>query len=429
MPWREMVSLDLRLQFISEYLSGLFSMTALATQYRISRKTAYKWVTQYQPPARAGCPIARDVPIIIPRRPLSLSSPRCCEFGTAIRRWGAQKLLAPVRRQHPTTAWPSRSTVCDLLRRHGVSCRAAADGRCRTGRTGCPDHRAECHVDHRFQGRVPHGDRVYCYPLTLRDGFSRYVLRCDALLSRRTCLTRGCFERAFRDYGLPDRIRSDNGEPFASPALGRLSRLNVWWMRLGIVPERIALGRPEQNGSHEQFHAVLKADTARPPAAHCRAQQQRFRASVARYNHERPHESLGDHPPASCLSPLGALPAPAGAPARVSGHLEIRRVASNGCIGWRGRPLFLTEVLAGEHVGLERSTKASGRCTLDRYPWDASMNARAPSPSCHRRDGPTRGSGRTCGRHKRAHKSLENAQNAFSTAPTRLNQLFPMYLD
>src|SRR6185312_5709936 len=121
--------------------------------------------------------------------------------------------------------------------------------------------------------------------LTLRDGFSRFVLRCDALAGRTYAATRRRFERAFAEYGLPDRIRSDNGGPFAGPGLGRLSRLSVWWMRLGIVPERIALGHPEQNGSHEQFHSVLKAATTRPPAATARAQQQRFTRFCAEYNH------------------------------------------------------------------------------------------------------------------------------------------------
>jgi hypothetical protein len=204
-----------------------------------------------------------------------------------------------------------------------------------------------------FKGEFRTGDRQYCYPLTLRDGFSRYVLRCDGLPSRSYALTRARFERAFADYGLPQRIRSDNGTPFASPGLGRLSRLNVWWMRLGIVPERIALGRPDQNGSHEQFHAVLKAETARPPASNRRAQQQRFRAFCREYNAERPHESLADRVPADVYHP-----SPRELPRRLPpvvypGHFEIRRVATTGCVSWRNAPLFVTEVLGGEALGFE----------------------------------------------------------------------------
>jgi hypothetical protein len=204
-----------------------------------------------------------------------------------------------------------------------------------------------------FKGEFRTGDGVYCYPLTVRDAFSRFVLRCDAFLGRTTEATRRRFDRAFRDYGLPERIRSDNGGPFASPGLAGLSQLSVWWMRLGIIPERIAPGHPEQNGSHEQFHSVLKADTARPPAPNRTAQQQRFRRFCRVYNEERPHESLADRPPASCYvrspRPLPTrLP-----PLEYPGHTEVRLVASNGCISWNGAPLFVATALAGEYVAFE----------------------------------------------------------------------------
>jgi len=204
-----------------------------------------------------------------------------------------------------------------------------------------------------FKGEFRTGDRRYCYPLTLRDGFSRFVLRCDALLDRTYEVTRRRFEYAFRDYGLPDRIRSDNGGPFASPGLWRLSRLSAWWIRLGIVPERIALGHPEQNGSHEQFHSVLKAETARPPAPHVQAQQRRFARFCIEYNRDRPHEALADEPPASCYQPSRRTLPTSLPPLDYAGHLEIRRVSSVGCVSWAGRPLFLTSALAGEDVAFE----------------------------------------------------------------------------
>jgi putative transposase len=204
-----------------------------------------------------------------------------------------------------------------------------------------------------FKGEFRTGDGVYCYPLTVRDGFSRFVLRCDGLLSTAAVPARVRFERAFAAYGLPERIRSDNGHPFSSPGLAGLSRLAVWWMRLGIVPERIAKGHPEQNGSHEQFHAVLKAETARPPATNRDAQQQRFRRFCREYNHERPHEALGDRVPAACYT-ASPRPFPRQLPAvDYPGHFEVRRVSANGDMKWGGEPLFLSEVLSGEHVGLE----------------------------------------------------------------------------
>lgn len=204
-----------------------------------------------------------------------------------------------------------------------------------------------------FKGEFRLGDGAYCYPLTLRDLYSRVVLGCEALPEKSDRRARPCFERAFREYGLPARMRSDNGGPFAAPGLTRLSHLSVWWLRLGIQPERIALGHPEQNGAHEQFHRVLKAETARPPAAHLAAQQRRFRHFCGEYNTERPHEALGDATPASCYA---ASPRPYPSrlpPLEYPGHWEVRRVASTGQVSWAGGPLYLTEVLGGEHVAFE----------------------------------------------------------------------------
>jgi putative transposase len=354
MPWREMSPVDVRVQFISEYLSDLFTMTELATQYGISRRTAYKWVARYD----AAGPAALADRSRRPHQHPAATATAVVEALVALRRrhprWGAKKLLALGRRQQPDAAWPSRSTVGDVLRRHGLIVPRRPRRLVPHGSHGLhPLTGPNTTWTTDFKGEFRTGDRVYCYPLTLRDGFSRYVLRCDALLSRATADTRRCFVRAFAAYGLPDRIRSDNGLPFAGPGLGRLSRLNVWWLRLGIVPERTGLGHPEQNGSHEQFHRVLKAETTRPPALTAHAQQGRFRTFCREYNDVRPHEALGDQPPASIYQP-SRRPLPARLPAlEYPGHLEVRRVASNGCIAWRGAPLFLTEVLDGEHVACE----------------------------------------------------------------------------
>lgn len=354
MPWRERSPVDLRVAFISEYLSGLWTVTDLAEQYDVSRKTAYKWIDRYDSDGPAGLADRSRRP----QQPGRVTPRALVDALVAVRkrhpRWGAKKLLATVRKRQPQAAWPSRSTVCDWLRREGL---ITARSRRRAGAHAvaslAPIRAANDTWTTDFKGEFRTGDRAYCYPLTLRDGFSRYVLRCDALASRSLTLTQARFARAFADYGLPWRIRSDNGTPFASPGLGRLSRLNVWWMRLGIVPERIAPGRPEQNGSHEQFHSVLKAETTRPPAPNQRAQQQRFRAFCRAYNEERPHESLGDQCPASLYRP-SPRPLPHRLPpSEYPGHLEIRRVAANGCVSWRNAPLFLTEVLAGEDIGLE----------------------------------------------------------------------------
>lgn len=355
MPWREMSPMDQRVQFVTEFRSGLFTMTELVAQYGISRKTGYKWVDRYEAKGVAGLTDRSRRPR---HSPLATDADRVAAL-IALRkrhpRWGAKKLLAVLRQREPTTAWPSRSTVCDLLTRAGL-----ITPRTRRTRVGCAgpsmltpitEPNATWTID--FKGEFRTGDGVYCYPLTLRDGWSRFVLRCDAMLAQTYDGTRRRVERAFAEYGLPVRIRSDNGGPFAAPSVTRLSRLSVWWMRLGIVPERIAPGRPDQNGSHEQFHSVLKAGTARPPAPNARAQQQRFGRFCREYNHERPHEALQDRVPATCYTPSPrALPATLPA-LEYPGHMEIRRVSSVGAFSWSDRPVFLSEALAGEHIGFE----------------------------------------------------------------------------
>jgi putative transposase len=354
MPWLETSPMGERMEFVRECASGLFTMTELAAQYGISRKTGYKWLGRHDTEGVLGLQDRS-------RRPHH--SPQATEAELlaaliAVRKrhphWGAKKLLTVAARRAPTADWPCAATVATHLRVAGlISTRrrrhppvpAAA-------RPRRPITAANEVWTTDFKGEFLTGDRRYCYPFTLRDGFSRFVLRCDALTAHTLAVTRPCFERAFAEYGLPDRIRSDNGPPFGGPGLGRLSTLAVWWMRLGIVPERIDPGHPEQNGSHEQFHAVLKAHTARPPAASAPMQQRRFHRFCAEYNHERPHEALDQAVPAtryhaSRRSLPRRLP-----PLEYPGHAELRRVDQNGYVSWR-RPLFVSVALAGQAVAFE----------------------------------------------------------------------------
>jgi putative transposase len=355
MPWRETSPMEQRLEFIREYETELFTMTELAAEYGISRKTAYKWLERYDADGVLG---VRDHS----RRPHHSPQATDAELVAALvaqrRRhphWGPKKLLAVARRREPDVAWPARSTVAALLKRHGLITPRRRAPRAPQGSRPilAPATRPNDMWTTDFKGEFRTGDCAYCYPLTLRDGFSRFALRCDALLGRTTDATRRRFERAFAQYGLPDRIRSDNGGPFASPGLGGLSQLSVWWIRLGIVPERIAPGHPEQNGSHEQFHSVLKAETARPPAATAAAQQRRFDRFCAEYNHERPHEALGDRPPVSCYEASPRSLPPRLPTLEYPGHHEVRFVGSNGCISWKSAPLFVASALAGEYVAFE----------------------------------------------------------------------------
>jgi transposase InsO family protein len=338
-----------------ELIRGLWTMTELAMEYGVSRKTAYKWVERYHADGAEG---------LVDRSRRPHESPHAVPDEVvraivALRQrkpyWGGKKLRKVLVGRQPQVRWPARSTIWNLLTRRGLVRSRRRHPRLPT--TGRLPLTTMTHPNHvwttDFKGEFRTGDGRYGYPLTLRDGFSRFVLRCDALAGRTTGATRQRFARAFAAYGLPERIRSDNGGPFASPGLGGLSQLSVWWMRLGIVPERIAPGHPEQNGSHEQFHKVLNAQTARPPAATAAAQQRRFRTFCHEYNHERLHDALGEDTPAMHYA-ASSRPLPARVPAlEYPGHLEVRLVASNGCFSWGGTHLFLTTALAGEYVAFE----------------------------------------------------------------------------
>ena len=354
MPWQERSPMDLRLHFVTDWHTGGYTMSELCADYRISRKTGYKWIRRYETIGPRGLHDQSRRPRESPRATDAAVVDAVIALRRRHPRWGAKKLLAVAARRDPAVAWPSRSTVCHLLATHGL----VVGRRRRATRPPTPSPLAPIAAANDvwttdFKGEFRTGDGHYCYPLTLRDAFSRFVLRCDALRQRTYDATRRRFERAFAEYGLPTRIRSDNGAPFASTGLAGLSRLSIWWMRLGIVPERIAPGHPEQNGSHEQFHSVLKAETARPPAAHAMAQQRRFVRFCAAYNQDRPHEALGQHPPASRYHP-SRRPLPSHLPPlEYPAHLEVRRVASTGCISWHSEALFIATALVGQDIALE----------------------------------------------------------------------------
>lgn len=354
MPWQGVSPVDLRLQFITEYLTELESITDLAAAYGISRKTAYYWIRHYERDGPGRLAGASRRPHSMPRA----TPAAIIEQLLATRRrhptWGAGKIRDYLTRTQPTVAWPCRDTIHTHLKTSG-----AVRQRRRSRRPlGAPPHLTPpTHPNHvwtvDFKGEFQTGDGALCYPLTLRDGYSRYVLRCTALSSTAAAGTAPQLLRAFADFGLPERIRSDNGTPFGASTLAGLSRLAVGWIRLGIVPEHSRPGRPGDNGSHEQFHAVLKRETACPPAATRAAQQRRFLRFIDEYNHVRPHDAVDHAPPSTRYAP-----SPRPLPARLP-PLEyplawpVRRVSINGAIRWHQRPLFLSRVLAQEDVAFE----------------------------------------------------------------------------
>lgn len=349
MPWREMSTMHERVRFIAEYLDGLHTMTELCDRYGISRETGYKWVARFEVEGPSGLMDHSRRPHHTP----NATSQDIVDALIAARRrhptWGPKKLLA---RGWPLGVRPGLSTASAVLKRHGLvmrrrrRVRAPHPGRPTTGLTA-PN--VVWTID--FKGHFRTGDGAWCYPLTVVDGFSRYLLACQNLPSVRTAPTRAILERVFREYGLPTRIRSDNGAPFATAiALARLSPLAVWWIRLGIVPELIQPGCPGQNGRHERLHRTLKRETAHPPAATSRAQQCRFTRFRREYNDVRPHEMLGQRPPADFYA---ASPRPYPRtlpPLEYPAAAIVRRVAPAGTVSWGGRQLCVSHTLVGQDV-------------------------------------------------------------------------------
>jgi len=299
MAWSETNPMKERVLFIDDLESGLYSMTELCELYGVSRKSGYKWAQRYVEEGVEGLRDRSRAPNNCPHR----TEKRVVEALLAARRkhprWGPRKLLAYVSRRQPDWAWPAASTAGDILRRAGlVEPRRRRRRRPSAGRPKVEAHSPNDVWTIDFKGEFLTGDRRYCYPLTVADQCSRYVLGCTALLSTELAGAQPALESHFRKYGLPRAILSDNGTPFSSPAICGLSRFSVWWIKLGIEPLLIQPGRPDQNGVHERMHRTLKAETARPPAGDLSAQQECFDAFLEVFNEERPHEALGQQRPA-----------------------------------------------------------------------------------------------------------------------------------
>ena len=279
MPWNEVLPMDEKTRFLADVRSGLDSVAGLCRRHGISRKTGYKWIHRYEEAGPAGLADRS----CRPKTASELRAPHVVEALLETRKrhptWGAKKLLAYMARKHTEWPLPAKSTAHDILRRNGLiptprrRRRTAHPGRPLSGFT-----RPNRIWTADFKGQFKTQDGVYCYPLTIQDGHSRFLLECRGLYGTTLDATMRVFKKVFRIHGIPERIRTDNGTPFASMALARLSTLSAWWLRLGITPELIEPGKPQQNGRHERMHRTLKAQTARPPEADLRSQQKRFDA-------------------------------------------------------------------------------------------------------------------------------------------------------
>jgi transposase InsO family protein len=353
-PWKVSGPVSERLEFVKRWQDGE-RVSDLCREFGISRKTAYKLLARFKEEGPRGLYDRSTRPRSMPHK----TSPEVERIILALRRkhptWGPKKLNASLVASYADLKVPAPATINHILNRHDVQRYVQRPRKYRTIR-GAPLHTAHQPNDiwcADFKGQFRLGSGRYCYPLTITDRFSRFVIRCEGLESTQLDSASTVFEQAFKQYGLPRVIRTDNGAPFAGPGIWGLTRLSVRWLRLGIWPERIDRGHPEQNGQHERMHLDLKRETTRPAAHNFLQQQQRFDKFVETYNYERPHEALGQRPPATVFRPSAR---------RIPGKLpELEYpfhdmsviVQQNGQITFSNTDHFcVSQVLWGHHVGL-----------------------------------------------------------------------------
>ena len=383
-----------RKRFILEATAGLFSHSELCRRHDISRKTGYKWLERYETEGPDGLPSTRlrgtSVDGLLERS----HRPHCCPHATEPHileaafelrrhrpRWGAAKILGVTWRSfdtllelpmpwletdpmnerkrfilevHPDWSLPAPQVLHRHFLREGLVNKLRRRRKpSHPGRPTAPFDAPNSIWSADFKGQFKTLDGIYCYPLTVQDVFSRYLLACQGLAGTTYAGSRLVFTRLFHEFGIPNRIRTDNGTPFASIALGRLSRLSVWWIKLGILPDLIEPASPQQNGRHERMHKDLKAEATIPPAGNRSAQQKRFNAFRIDFNEIRPHEAHGQRPPASVYEPsTRPFPKKLQAP-DYPAHFETRKVSTNGGIRWHSAWVNVSHLLGGEYIGLE----------------------------------------------------------------------------
>jgi transposase InsO family protein len=360
MGWTETCAVDERMRFVVAVGKREESVAALCRRFGVSRKTGYKWLERYDEAGVEGLLDRSRAPLNHPQALSAAIAERCLAVRRAHPTWGPVKVRAWLARRAPRTQWPAVSTIGALFDREGLTVKRRV--RHRSPPSSVPF--AHCGAANDvwcmdFKGWFLTGDGTHCEPLTLSDAHSRYLLRCQVMGRTDEDHVWPVLDAAFREFGLPSRLRSDNGAPFASRGAGGLSKLSVKVIKAGVVPERIAPAKPQQNGRLERLHLTLLQDTADPPARSLREQIDRFKAFQKLYNEERPHQALGNDTPAEHyeLSPRrwdGVLREPE----YDEGH-AVRRVRHNGEIRWRNDTVYINAALIGEPISLRETADDS----------------------------------------------------------------------
>ena len=353
MPWKVINRMDIKIQLVNDWDDGHFSVTDLSQKYEVSRPTIYKWLKRYKRLGIEGLKEQSRAPRKCPNRTSKKILELVVQEKLKNRKRGPRKVRAQLKRKHPELELPAVSTIGYWLKKEGLVER-------RKKRLRVPPYTqpfGECNapndiwsIDYKGQFYMKNGH--ICYPLTLSDNFSRFLLGCQALEGPRYVPTRHCLESIFREYGLPKAIRCDNGTPFASRGIGGLSRLMIWWILLGIIPERIGKGCPQENGRHERMHRTLKNDALNPVGRHLKEQQKAFDIFRYDYNNDRPHESLNDRMPSDYYKKSNRPYVERPHSPDYSNDYLVRQVRHSGDIKFMGRMFYITPLLASQPVGL-----------------------------------------------------------------------------
>lgn len=355
MPFEELCTVDIRVQFVKDCLSGEYTKSSLCGHYGISRPTGDKWLARFYAKGFDGLEDLCRAPHNCPHATPDWIRNRIIERKKAKLHMGPKKIVDWLRSQEPEVPWPADSTVGRILKEEGLVTPR------RLRRRVPPDTTPfeECTRSNRiwsadFKGQFKMGNGRWCYPLTITDNYSRYFFECRGLHKTTGAQVYPWFESIFRQYGLPEAIRTDNGAPFASRAVGGISFLSKWWIQLGVKPERIEPGKPSQNGRHERMHRSLKQAVLQPPENNLRRQQQAFNRFIEEYNHERSHEALGRKTPSEVYVPSTRSYPVKLEPIEYDVGMTVRSVRQNGEIKWCGHHIYVSEVLAKERVGLKQ---------------------------------------------------------------------------
>ncbi len=353
MPWKGVTVSEQRQRFIEDYLLNYYSISELSERFSISRKTAHKWINRYRRHGQEGYRGLSRRPHTCPWQTDKAIAAELVKLRKAHPRWGPRKLLDLMQRRDPKRKLPSVSTAARIIAREGL---VKPRRRYRRAHPGCPKSVPQgpndiWAADYKGQFRLKNGE--YCFPLTVSDLSSRFVLGVDAHNTISFEKTQAHFKALFQEFGLPNRIRTDNGTPFASNALARLSRLSVWFIRLDIYPELIEPGKPQQNAVHERMHRTLKQEATIPPSSSLPAQQRRFDRFREEFNEQRPHEAIGMKWPAEVYrSSRRRMPQKID-PYDYPGHYLVRRVSGSGTIRIANNQFFVSNTLRGDYVGAE----------------------------------------------------------------------------